>query len=422
MTETVNATSIRASLGGVRMRKNILHLSARELNDFRKAIEGLYKISEEGGNNDERGYQWIAGVHGYPTPVYCQHGNANFPTWHRAYLYEYEQRLQDIVPTVMLPYWDWSAEDAHLIGIPDAFTDETYTDLDTGETKPNPLLSAYSQVTNTQTTRNPHPNDELSNLRNQYELALRQQTYDRFHPALEQPHNGLHVWVGGDMGRVPLSAYDPIFWCHHCNVDRQWFEWQRHNGNSTVPTSVLNWVCAPFPYKGQDTMDTAYFGYTYADSEFTPETDGDEAAITPSANANTGYLRIPVSDRSFKHAFLEIQGLQKAEETLIINIAIGETDTVADFTGAARFVILGHGQCPGAPGHCSVPEPNPYDKRAKHHLTPFDSYQDITNPLKDYLDNGQDMIVLTITVTDQDNRPVPVADLPYKGISIVTHR
>ena len=101
-----SSTAIRTNSRNVRVRKNIRHLTEAELNDLRNAYEGLYKVSEEGGNNDERGYQWISAVHGLPTPIYCQHGTLDFPTWHRAYIYEFEMRLQEQVASVMLPYWD----------------------------------------------------------------------------------------------------------------------------------------------------------------------------------------------------------------------------------------------------------------------------------------------------------------------------
>jgi tyrosinase len=42
-------------------------------------------------------------------------------------------------------------------------------------------------------------------------------------------HNGVHVWVGGNMGIPRVSPNDPAFWLHHCNVDRFWALWQvRH--------------------------------------------------------------------------------------------------------------------------------------------------------------------------------------------------
>lgn len=38
-------------------------------------------------------------------------------------------------------------------------------------------------------------------------------------------HNRVHVWVGGDMLRGH-SPNDPVFFLHHCNVDRIWAYWQ----------------------------------------------------------------------------------------------------------------------------------------------------------------------------------------------------
>jgi tyrosinase len=37
-------------------------------------------------------------------------------------------------------------------------------------------------------------------------------------------HGNVHVMVGGpkNMGFIPDAAQDPIFWMHHCNIDRLW--------------------------------------------------------------------------------------------------------------------------------------------------------------------------------------------------------
>jgi len=48
------------------------------------------------------------------------------------------------------------------------------------------------------------------------------------HPGESELHNKVHVWVGGSMG--PMSSpNDPVFFLHHCNVDRLWAEWQLAN-------------------------------------------------------------------------------------------------------------------------------------------------------------------------------------------------
>lgn len=66
--------------------------------------------------------------------------------------------------------------------------------------------------------------------------------------ALEQPHNNIHLAVGGfeipnfdaspidgangDMGENDTAALDPIFYFHHCNIDRVFWLWQKKNESS----------------------------------------------------------------------------------------------------------------------------------------------------------------------------------------------
>ena len=48
-------------------------------------------------------------------------------------------------------------------------------------------------------------------------------------------HNNVHVWVGGDM-QLSSSPNDPVFFLHHCNVDRIWAAWQeKHPASPYVP-------------------------------------------------------------------------------------------------------------------------------------------------------------------------------------------
>ncbi|KAI1842912.1 hypothetical protein JX266_010930 [Neoarthrinium moseri] len=49
---------------------------------------------------------------------------------------------------------------------------------------------------------------------------------------LEFIHNNIHYWVGGDgghMSQIPVATFDPIFWLHHCNIDRLFGIWQQLN-------------------------------------------------------------------------------------------------------------------------------------------------------------------------------------------------
>lgn len=48
-------------------------------------------------------------------------------------------------------------------------------------------------------------------------------------PAFELLHGQVHMWVGGHMADMPISANDPIFYSHHAFVDYQWEMWRQTN-------------------------------------------------------------------------------------------------------------------------------------------------------------------------------------------------
>jgi tyrosinase len=417
----------------LRVRKNLYNLTADEIDALRRAYAALYALSEQ-NPGDERGYQWIAGVHGLPLPFYCQHGNLNFVTWHRAYLYELELRLQEQVPGVMLPYWDWASQQAIDEGIPAVLADPTYVDPDSGETKPNPLYSAFSQVTGTQTQRSPSPSSELAQLRVQVQQALAQTVFPDFSFALENPHGGLHVWMGGDMGSVPTAAYDPIFWLHHCNVDRQWFEWQEVNGNTTVPDAVRKFVCNPFPYTGEQTLDPTYFGYTYADSESRvalveaqqPQQGAEEAVLPPTLRFDLGRI-----DHQFSIARLEFHRLAKTHGSYRVHVYCDSgngqydagTGTSAESNYANTLYLFGEGGCAGAPGHCDIPEVRPwYDRRPPHHLEPYNTYLDVTAAVQRAVAGKRKEVQLSFVVLDPDGRQVDPGVIEFEAVALMTYR
>ena len=94
--------------GTLRVRKNINFLSAEELRRLRAAIAQMKSL--DSFFQDGRSFAYWARIHANQ----CQHGWEEFLTWHRVYLYGFEKQLQDIDPTVTIPYWDWSADAANV--------------------------------------------------------------------------------------------------------------------------------------------------------------------------------------------------------------------------------------------------------------------------------------------------------------------
>jgi tyrosinase len=63
-------------------------------------------------------------------------------------------------------------------------------------------------------------------------------------------HGAIHVLVGDqlNMGDVPWAARDPIFWLHHCNIDRLWASWNA--GGRSNPTGP--WLNQAFVFADED--------------------------------------------------------------------------------------------------------------------------------------------------------------------------
>jgi tyrosinase len=241
----------------LRHRRSVRRLTAGQLADFRRAISAAQTIG------DDRGYQSLAGIHGLPLPISCTHHTELFLPWHRAYLYIFEKALQERVPGVTLPWWDWTRQ--HAEGIPDAYTRRRV------DGRKNPLFdspihpSGRVRPRQARTVRAPGPPGALP-LPREVEAVLDNRDFPTFQVQLESIHDGVHVWVGGTMEEIATAAYDPIFWAHHCMIDRLWYLWQLRHPGAGVPTRLLDRALAPFPITVRETIDVARLGYDYAAS------------------------------------------------------------------------------------------------------------------------------------------------------------
>ncbi|HEY6328934.1 MAG TPA: tyrosinase family protein, partial [Blastocatellia bacterium] len=88
--------------GELKQRMNLDCMQETEREKLRWAFRELYRLDK--WPEDRRSYNNQALIH----QNHCQHGWERFLPWHRVYLYEFEQTLQDVCPDVTLPYWDWT--------------------------------------------------------------------------------------------------------------------------------------------------------------------------------------------------------------------------------------------------------------------------------------------------------------------------
>jgi tyrosinase len=269
------------------------------------ALQGVQNVAED----DDLSYYQISGIHGYPyvpwqedpgfVPPnpgrgYCTHSSAIFTTWHRPYLVLLEQqvcdqarsiaqqfqgddaaRYQAAAEEVRIPYWDWSSRTTQS-RIPAAVKQASISVNAPGgpATIANPLFSyrflnpqASASGLGSQTARSAN-DDELSasfNSRRQSTLNLfTDSAYNQFSSDVENIHNTIHVQVGGNMVFVPQSAFDPIFFLHHANVDRLAAMYQAtHPGLTLTPQGRSQTFALGGP--GPDDVNTLLFPFRHAD-------------------------------------------------------------------------------------------------------------------------------------------------------------
>ena len=310
-------------LEGRRKRLNIIDLKNEHPEKFGRFVMALSNLI------DSPDWSRICGIHGNtfmpgdegvlcPTdpkvvqvisqtgePVYCKHSVFPFIAWHTPYVYQFELLLNKYDNSkhrsewdyITLPYLDLTNfnDDFTFMNAPTitVFYDKKRITVD------NPLSGAYYYVdgVKTKTTRNGYltPTNEkqfiqLSVVKKQLNNALYASSYERFSSAsgesvdyvpLESPHNTLHNVIGGDGGNmadIGISAFDPIFWLHHCNMDRHYYTWTYNNthhfdrplSKKQISDTTLAATCAPFfsKYIYSKNFDKYSYGWTNAGRDY----------------------------------------------------------------------------------------------------------------------------------------------------------
>jgi tyrosinase len=227
-----------------------------------------------------------------------------FLPWHRAYLHSFDHVVRDQNQEAVLPWWDWTSAISAKIGVPTAYAEESV------DGQPNPLANGPTPDM---------PDDPARRTRrfagNPAELPgwtktkveegnrlmaigdlLDLQSFADFSQQIQNIHDFVHPWVGGtdpadrniggDMGMIPVAAFDPIFYAHHTMIDRLWYLWQLKHGANNIPSNYLSKVLAPFGLTVQQVLDVSALGYEYAGS--TAAAGPNLAANTPAAQPGAG--------------------------------------------------------------------------------------------------------------------------------------
>ncbi len=181
------------------------------------------------------------------------HGNPFFYPWHREFLANLEKELQAYDPDIALPYWD-STKDQSTATLP-------WTDDFMGGTG-NPVSGPF----------NPWGIARALGVSGSLPSAAaidddRDETpYEDHWPPAESAHGSPHVWVGGNMVTA-RSPEDPVFFLHHCFVDKWWSDWQhahpaedeyQGSGARSPGSAMPPWATTP-----NDVIDSLALDYIY---------------------------------------------------------------------------------------------------------------------------------------------------------------
>jgi tyrosinase len=190
----------------------------------------------------------LVDIHGDMT--HQMHGTLRFLPWHRIFLLTFEQALRSIHPDVSIPYWNWTQP-----------AEQNFpTWLST-------VLPTVVTPTKTVTvSRFPQSSASLAAITSNTPAIMSDTDFPNFTFQLEGiVHNAVHTWVGGSMGSIPTAPADPIFWMHHCNIDRLWWQWQTsaQGTGKNPPLTGAAAVLDPWSYVESDTRDITALGYSY---------------------------------------------------------------------------------------------------------------------------------------------------------------
>jgi tyrosinase len=263
----------------LRIRKDQATLTPGERKAFVNAVLTLKQIPSHLYPPSQNRYDDYVIIHSvnmlmtWAGPMPAHQGPAFLP-WHREFIRRFETDLQTVDSRVILPYWDWTKDNK----IDSPIWDEDFMGGN-GREEDNMVMTGQFAYDAGKWNLNINDEDELNPqpyLRRgftkfpgvstlptieQVTDALKVVPYDSapwttdsqpsFRNRLEgwygdgSIHNRVHLWVSGgtppeykDAGSMfwSTSPNDPIFFLHHCNIDRLWAEWQQqHPTDGYVP-------------------------------------------------------------------------------------------------------------------------------------------------------------------------------------------
>jgi tyrosinase len=287
----------------VHVRAEIDTLAPAQIDAYRAGVA----LMQSRANTDPTSWIYQANIHGVPgagsncpanqDPIQeawdtCQHGSFFFLAWHRMYLYYFERILRSAVQEAAgdpgldfaLPYWDYDGGAAQL-PVPFRSPADASNSLFTSARRApcNNVVPGQSCISGAQGSAVQAlatvpvcncPSGQASCDGCIAGLFSDETFHGQFTPAAvhflgqfgeleSQPHNIVHVLVGGNTGWMvdpDCAARDAIFWLHHANIDRLWQVWLNQNAGRVNPIGSNAWTTQTFTFFDENGQKVTHTG------------------------------------------------------------------------------------------------------------------------------------------------------------------
>jgi hypothetical protein len=307
----------------MRVRKNLKRVTADEKRLFIEAVIGLKGKDSVLHPGSQSRYDDFVEVHlgamlamqfdaaGNMTYPGWAHGDSAFLPWHRELLFRFEEELRAVKPdtaNVTIPYWDWTRDHASgdpgfpfkhdFIGVdgagqpqdrvpqdpaaagmtpyPHPFDPQAWSIEVIDGVEPAFLVRHFAPTAfpfglnpgdSPRAPALPENNAIVSDadgpvVNSSFRDAIAAVSYAQLRLRSESIHNLVHRWVSGNM-LMMCSPNDPVFWLHHCAIDRMWTLWQEKQpglaaytnatgeaGHAAGDTLIFNEAGDPAPWSG----------------------------------------------------------------------------------------------------------------------------------------------------------------------------
>ena len=157
-----------------------------------------------------------------------------FLPWHRHMVHQFEQTVREVLKDedFTLPYWNPVTGNEADLSLPFVFRDPgsplfnstRWPWVNGGERIDKPFMHWLT----------------LDSLNEKYYIDAPNGS-NGFCTRLDyNPHFFTHIGIGGDMADFSTVGGDPLFYLHHCNLDRVWESWNRLGNTNPTDPKYLN--------------------------------------------------------------------------------------------------------------------------------------------------------------------------------------